>query len=148
MSSFSIRLSLFLGAVLFARVALAQTTAKAPAAKKPSHLHSSVTLAEAQAFMKKVEDQLTDLGVRSQRAGWVQENFITDDTEAMSAQAQEESTAAVTKLALEARKFDQLHLPVELARKFELLRLALVAPAPNNDKERKELTEIGSWMDS
>ena len=48
--------------------------------------------------MKNAEAQLLDLGVRAQRATWVQENFITDDTETMSAQAQEKLTAVSTQL--------------------------------------------------
>ena len=105
------------------------------------------TVAEAQSFMKKAEAQLEDLGVRANRAQWVEENFITDDTEAMSAQANEKLTAVVTQLALDARRFDGMKLPPELARKFLLLKLSLIAPAPNNDAERKELTELASKLD-
>src|SRR5262249_15185732 len=117
--------------------------ARANTARPPT----AATVAEAQVFMKKAEDQLQDLGVRAQRANWVQENFITDDTEVLSAQAQEKLTAVVTQLALEARRFNGLKMPPELARKFTLLKLSLTAPAPNNDAERKELTEIATWMD-
>lgn len=135
-------------------VAGAQTTAKPAAKAKPSGGGSMLkqaggkpTVAEAEAFMKKAEDQLEDLGIRANRAGWVQENFITDDTETMGAQANEILTAAVTKLALEARRFDGMKMPAELERKFKLLKLSLVAPAPNNDAERKELTELASKLD-
>src|SRR6476469_4512422 len=132
--------------------AFAQTAAKKPASKSSdqssaTHAKGAATVAEAQAFMKKAEDQLLDLGVRAGRAGWVQENFITDDTETMSAQANEKLTAVVTQLALDARRFEGLKLPPELARKFLLLKLSLVAPAPNNDAERKELTELASKLD-
>src|SRR5438270_9225667 len=141
--------------------ALAQTAPKKPASKSTSQPSSSqssgkasatqskgaATVAEAQAFMKKAEDQLEDLNVRASRASWVQENFITDDTEAMSAQANERLTAVVTQLALDARRFDGLKMPPELARNFLLLKLSLTAPAPNNDAERKELTELASKLD-
>src|SRR5262245_49285372 len=124
---------------------LAQTAPKKPAAA--AHARGQATVAEAEAFMKKAEDQLQDLGVRVNRATWVQENFITDDTEALAAQAQEKAIALTTQLALDARRFDGLKMPPGLARKFMLLKLSLVAPAPNNDAERKELTEIATWMD-
>src|SRR3979411_2254731 len=132
--------------------ALAQSAAPKAAEKasgKPSatHAKSAPTVAEAQAFMKKAEVQLEDLGVRASRASWVQENFITDDTEAMSAQANEKLTAVVTQLALDARRFDGVKLPPDLARKFLLLKLSLTAPAPNNDIERKKLTELASKLD-
>ena len=148
--------------LLAASTAFAQTAAKKPASNSASHESSKqassgrssathgkgpATVAEAQAFMKKAEDQLEDLTVRSNRAQWVQENFITDDTETMSAQANEKLIAATTQLALDARRFDGLKLPPELARKFLLLKLSLVAPAPNNDAERKELTELASKLD-
>ena len=132
--------------VLISSVAMAQTASKKITNNKSS-AKGTPTLAEAEAFMKKAEVQIDDLSVRASRAQWVQENFITDDTETMSAQAQERLTALITQLALDARRFDKLKKPPELERKFKLLRLSLVAPAPNNDAERKELTEIASWLD-
>src|SRR5689334_15566658 len=36
-------------------------------------------------FLDTAEQKLNDLGVESSRGSWVQENFITDDTEALSA---------------------------------------------------------------
>jgi peptidyl-dipeptidase A len=139
--------------LLAACTALAQTSAtQAPATKSanspsPAHAKGAASVTEAQAFMKKAEEQLLDLGVRASRASWVQENFITDDTETVSAQANEKLTAVVTQLALGARRFDGLKLPPDLARKFLLLKLLLTAPAPNNDAERKELTELASKLD-
>jgi peptidyl-dipeptidase A len=98
--------------------------------------------------MKKAEAELEEVGVEINRAGWVAENFITDDTEAISAQAQEKATAVVTRLALAARRFDSLRLPPELERKFKLLKLSLIAPAPNNDKDRAELARISASLDA
>jgi peptidyl-dipeptidase A len=134
--------------VLLGSMGLAQTASRKTMnpARKPART-GTPTLAEAEAFMKKAEAQLDDLTVRASRAQWVQENFITDDTEALAAQAQERLTAAVTQLALDARRFDKVNKPPDLERKFKLLRLSLTAPAPNNDAERKELTEIASWLD-
>jgi len=132
---------------LAACTVVAQTSASKAPAKSPGGPKGAPTVAEAQAFMKKAEAQIEDLGVRASRAGWVQENFITDDTETMAAQANEILTAAVTKLALEARRFDGMKMPADLERKFKLLKLSLVAPAPNNDAERKELTELASKLD-
>ena len=134
-------------------IVLAGVTAFAQAApEKGAHSAKTAakgapTVAEAQSFMKKAEAQLEDLNIRSNRAQWVQENFITDDTETMSAQANEKLAAVVTQLALDARRFDGMKLPPELARKFLLLKLSLIAPAPNNDAERKELTELASKLD-
>src|SRR5579872_7145106 len=116
--------------------------------RRASGADGKTTVAEAQAFMKRAEDELQDMEVKSSRASWVQQNFITDDTEILSAEGQEKLTAVTTQLALEARRFDGLAMPAELARKFKLLKLSLAAPAPNNDAERKELTTIASSLES
>ncbi|HEY6348989.1 MAG TPA: M2 family metallopeptidase [Candidatus Angelobacter sp.] len=132
---------------LLSGAAVAQKTS-APASPKATTHKATPTSAEAAAFMKRVEDELQDVGVRASRAGWVQENFITDDTEVISAQAQEKATQVTTQYALEARRFDHVKMPDELKRKFMLLKLSLTAPAPNNDRERAELTRIATSMDA
>jgi peptidyl-dipeptidase A len=105
------------------------------------------TAAEAQEFMNKAEAQLADLGVKVQRASWVQENFITDDTQAMAADAIDEVTAITTELVEQSKRFDGLKLSPDLARKFLLLKLSLTAPAPKDPKLRREMTEIGVSLD-
>jgi len=106
------------------------------------------TAAEAQEFMNKVEAQLADRSVKVQRASWVQENFITDDTQAMAADAIDEITAVTTQLVEQAKRFDGVTLPPELARKFMLLKLSLTAPAPKDAALRREMTEIGVSLDA
>ena len=108
---------------------------------------SSPTVAEAEQFMKQAEARLAELSVKVNTAAWVQENFITFDTQALNADAQDMNTAATTELVEQAKRFDGLKLPPDLARKFMLLRLALTAPAPKDPALRKEMTKIGVWMD-
>ncbi|HXR16278.1 MAG TPA: M2 family metallopeptidase [Terriglobales bacterium] len=108
---------------------------------------SKPTVAEAEQFMKQAEARLNDLGVKTAQASWVQENFITDDTQALSADAQDQLTAATTELINQAKRFDGLSLPPDLARKFMLLRLSLTAPAPNDPALRKEMTQIAASLD-
>jgi len=128
MKSFAIA---FLFAMTFS--AYAQTTAP--------------TAAEAREFMNKAEARLADLSVKVQRASWVQENFITDDTQAMAADAIDEVTAITTELVEQSKRFDGLKLSPELTRKFLLLKLSLTAPAPKDPKLRREMTEIGVSLD-
>jgi peptidyl-dipeptidase A len=109
--------------------------------------NAAPTAAEAQEFMNKAEAQLSDLGTKVQRASWVQENFITDDTQAMAADAIDEVTAVTTQLVEQAKRFDGLTLSPELSRKFMLLKLGLTAPAPKDAKLRREMTEIGVSLD-
>src|SRR5579859_8005131 len=113
---------------------------QAQAASKP-------TVAEAEQFMKQAEARLEEIEIKTARASWVQENFITDDTLALSADAQDQLTAVTTELIEQAKRFDGLSLPPELARKFLLLRLSLTAPAPHDPALRKEMTQIGVSLD-
>jgi peptidyl-dipeptidase A len=115
---------------------------------KPSRAKRRPTVAEAQAFMGQVEKRLNDLAVKSNRASWVQSNFITDDTEALSADANEKLIAATTELVEAAKRFDGLKLPPDLARKFKLLRLSLTLPAPRDPAEREELTKIAASLEA
>ena len=110
--------------------------------------NTAPTAAEAQEFMNKAEAQLSDLSVKVQRASWVQENFITDDTQAMAADAIDEVTAVTTQLVEQAKRFDGLALPPDLTRKFMLLKLSLTAPAPKDATLRREMTEIGVSLDA
>src|SRR5579862_484127 len=113
----------------------------AQAASKP-------TVADAEQFINQAEARLNDIEVRAARASWVQENFITDDTEALSADGQDQLTAATTELIEQAKRFDGLQLPPDLARKFLLLRLSLTAPAPKDPALRKEMTQIAVSLDA
>jgi peptidyl-dipeptidase A len=107
------------------------------------------TVAEAEQFIKNAEDQLNDLTTRQQRAAWVQSTFITDDTETISAQANEVLIGVTTELAKQTTRYDNLKMPGDLARKMLLLKLsaAVPAPAPSDPKELAELTRIGASLE-
>ncbi|MGA3088633.1 MAG: M2 family metallopeptidase [Terriglobales bacterium] len=105
------------------------------------------TAAEAEQFMNQAESQLANLSVKVQRASWVQENFITDDTQAIATDAIEEVTAATTELVEQAKRFEGLNLAPDLARKFMLLKLGITAPAPKDPALRREMTEISVSLD-
>ncbi|MDP9162251.1 MAG: M2 family metallopeptidase [Acidobacteriota bacterium] len=106
------------------------------------------TAADAEKFMAQAEARLGELSVKVNQAEWVQENFITEDTEALSAGAQEEFTAVTTELIDQAKRFDGVTLSPELQRKFKLLRLSLTAPAPHDPKLRREMTQISTSLDA
>ena len=105
---------------------------------------ATATVADAQQFIATAEKRLELLGKKAARAGWVQNNFITDDTQKISADAYSDLAAAVTELALGARRFEALQLPAADARKLKLLKLQLAAPAPSDPAERDELSALSS----
>ncbi|MBZ5611343.1 MAG: M2 family metallopeptidase [Acidobacteriia bacterium] len=105
------------------------------------------TLADARAFMDRAQARLLDLSVQQQRADWVKDNFITFDTEILSAKADEQLIAATMELAKESTRFNQLKMPDDLARQFKLLRLSLTLAAPSDPKESQQLTQIAARME-
>ena len=107
----------------------------------------TATVGEAEKFMADVEKRLMDLSIKSGRADWVRSTFITDDTEKIAAAANTDLIAATTDYAEQAKKFDGVDLPADLQRKMKLLKLSLTLPAPKDEAERKELTEIAAKME-
>jgi peptidyl-dipeptidase A len=105
------------------------------------------TAEEAHQFIEAAEKRLEVLGKKAGRAAWVQNNFITVDTQKIAADAQSDFAAAVTELAPGARRFEGLQLPFEDARKLKLLKLQLSAPAPDNRSERDELSSLSSSLE-
>src|SRR5512146_751301 len=130
---------------LFSSLTFAQTQpqAKSTVSKKPA-----ATPAQAEEFIRQVEKELNEIGVKANRAQWVQSNFITDDTEALAADANEQLIAVTTKYALQTPRFDGLKVSPELSRKLMLLKLSLPMPAPNNAAERAELTKIATSLEA
>ena len=109
----------------------------APAGTRPKP-----TAKEAAAFLAEAEPRLLALANEASRAGWVQSTYITDDTEALAAQANERVIAATVVYAKRAARFDGVKLPPEVARKIALLKNSLTLAAPADPKESEELTQI------
>ena len=105
------------------------------------------TVADAKKFIEDAEAKLLALNADSQRADWVKSNFITDDTEAMAAQADEKADALQVDLVKQAQRFSGLQLPADLARKFQILRVSLTLATPADPALSSEVTRIVSNME-
>src|ERR1700721_1788534 len=103
---------------------------------------SAPTPDEAKRFIEHAEQELFDLGLKAERAAWVQLNFITFDTEIIAADAEEAANTAATNYAKLAHRYDKVPLSPELARKLLLLEHATEFPAPDDPKAQKELATI------
>ncbi|MDQ2926076.1 MAG: M2 family metallopeptidase, partial [Acidobacteriota bacterium] len=66
------------------------------------------TVAEARAFLDSANAELLTLTTRSQRADWVGETHITDDTEALDALINEQTATRILALVAESHRFDKL----------------------------------------
>jgi peptidyl-dipeptidase A len=120
-------------------------TAALPATTTPAPT-GPATAEEARAFMDQVEKDLHDLWAARDRAGWVSQTYITDDTEALAAAGEQATAQYVTRKVHEAKRFAGLALPGDLARKFLLLRLAQTVPTPTDPQRAKELAQIEAAM--
>jgi peptidyl-dipeptidase A len=109
---------------------------------------ASPTVQEAKKFLDDAEEKLMALSIEANRAGWVQENFITQDTEALNALANERQIAEAVRLAKAATRFDHLKLPPDLARKIRVLKLGLTLATPSDPKESAEATRLAASLDA
>ncbi|MDI5849265.1 M2 family metallopeptidase [Shewanella xiamenensis] len=102
--------------------------------------------AQAIAFIQDAEAQMAQLSIEANRAEWIYSNFITEDTAALSAAVGEKVSAASVKFATEAAKYANVQLDPANARKLNILRSALVLPAPLDPAKNAELAQISSEL--
>jgi peptidyl-dipeptidase A len=131
-------------AFLFSAVtALALSAATASQTPAPE-----TTAADARAFLDRVDRELGQLSVSASRAGWIQSTYITSDTEALAAQANQALVGATTTFAKESARFLKTAVPEADRRQLELLRTSLTMAAPPDPAEAEELTRIAAAMEA
>jgi peptidyl-dipeptidase A len=106
------------------------------------------TAAGARAFLDTANATTMKLGNQASQAGWVQQTFITDDTEAIAARANQAANEAGAKFAREAVQFDAVQVSPEERRQLNLLKVALVLATPADSKESDELSKIMARLES
>jgi peptidyl-dipeptidase A len=135
-------------ALPFLVVLFVAASSPAAVAKKAAPARGKApTVAEAKAFADEAETKLLALSVEASRAGWVQSTYITDDTEALAAKANERAINAGVEYAKKATRFDGLKLPADTARKLMILKNGLTLAAPADPKESEEVTRIAAAME-
>jgi peptidyl-dipeptidase A len=106
------------------------------------------TVNEARQFLDRAEAELLELANEASRAAWVQSTYITLDTEALAAKANERYITAAVCYAKEAAKYEKLPLPENLRRKIRLLKLATTLPAPSDPALAAEMTKLAAALES
>jgi peptidyl-dipeptidase A len=100
------------------------------------------SVAEAVAFVDKAEKALAGIGVYANKAQWVYETYINDDTSFLTAKAGAESTELGVKYAKEARRFDHTNVDPVTRRKLTLLKIAVTLPAPDRPGASQESADL------
>lgn len=123
--------------------------ASPPAGEQTAQQEYPMTPQGAAAWVDMVEKDLFDYSVDASRVYWVNATYITDDTDALAAQAGAEGTEKSVKYALEAAKYAQVQgLDPDVARKLDILRNGIVLPAPTTAGAATELNEIATSLQS
>ena len=103
---------------------------------------ASPTVQEAKKFLDAADKRLFDLSLENNQASWIQSTYITDDTEAVAARANERNIAESVRLAKVAVRFDKINLPADMRRKMDLLKVGLVLAAPADPAKSGEVTRL------
>ncbi|MEQ1510852.1 MAG: M2 family metallopeptidase [Sphingopyxis sp.] len=126
-------------------LAITASAASAEATNAPRP--ANPTPADAEAFLTRAEAELRAVGDKAQRAEWIYENFITPDTEALTADAGAEATEVSVRLALEAAHYAGVTgLSDETKRKLIMLRSGITLPAPTTAGAAGELAALSARM--
>ena len=124
------------------------TAAAAPATDEAGAEYP-MTPEGARAFIAAVEKDLFDLSVIGSRAAWVNATYITDDTDAVAAYFGTIGTEKGVRYAKQAAQYAKVPgLDADTARKLNILRGALVLPAPSTPGAAAELNSISTRLQS
>jgi peptidyl-dipeptidase A len=101
----------------------------------------------AKEFIDGVNQELKRLQVKSNTAEWIKNTYITDDSERMAADANEELLGYTAKAVKESARFRDAPTDPDTKRMMYLLRVSSPLAAPSDPKLRLELTTLASKME-
>ena len=96
-----------------------------------------LTTEDAAVFLNRVEKETLELSIENSRAEWIYQNFITEDTSALSEASNQKSTEARVVFAGEAAKFDSVEVTRDQRRKLNILKQSIVIPAPQDSAKQQ-----------
>ena len=132
--------------ILVSALALAVAT---PGVAQTAPPVGTATAAEADAFVATAEKEYFDYSVFGGQVAWVNNTYITDDTDALNARVGTEGTELGVKFAKGAARFNGIAgLSYDTKRKLEFLRNGLVLPAPSSPGAATELNTITTRLNS
>ena len=127
------------------------TTSSTPAKPSPvveANNDKAPTVQSAKEFLEKTEQEIVDINLRYAKTEWINSNFITEDTDWLTAQIGAEYGELSTRLANEAKQFNGLDLPADMLRKLDGLKRGSNFPAPDKPGAAKELATIMTGLNS
>ncbi len=105
--------------------------------------------ADADKFIAGAEKELADFTVFNAQVSWINNTYITEDTDAVAARVGAQGTEMSVRLATQAAKYQGLPgLSFDTKRKLDLLRGGLTMPAPTTPGAAEELNVIATKLGS
>ncbi len=115
----------------------------------PVLAQTAPTVADADAFVAKAEQEGFDFSVYNGQVQWINNTYITDDTDAVAARVGAIGTELGVKYATESAKYAKIpNLSYDTKRKLDILRGGLTLPAPTTAGAAKELNDIATRLNS
>ncbi|MFM9852011.1 MAG: M2 family metallopeptidase [Sphingomonadaceae bacterium] len=115
----------------------------------PGFAQSALTAADADKFVAAAEKEFAEFGVFNAQVQWVNNTYITEDTDAIAAKIGAQGTELSVRYATEAAKYQALPgLSFDTKRKLDFLRGGIVLPAPTTAGAATELNTIATRLNS
>ena len=131
-----------------AKTSEAMQAPPAPTVDKYGDPTGPATVQQAREFLEEAEAQIVELNEYAARVYWVNANFITDDTNWLAAKVGAEGALLSTNLSNRAKRFNDLTLPADMARKMDGLKRGSNFPAPDKDGAAEKLSTLMTKLDS
>ena len=106
------------------------------------------TAETAATFIAEVNDTMLRLAREQQQAGWVAATYITPDTQAITARANQAFIEAVARNAKDASRFDTVQVATPVRRQLDVLKTSLVVVTPEDRERAEELTTLTASMEA
>ena len=103
---------------------------------------------DATKFVATVNETMLKLGREELQAGWVASTYITPDTEAINARANQAYIDAVARNAKDAARFNNIQVGADVRRQLELLKTTLEVVTPSDARQGEELTTLTASMEA
>ena len=125
-----------------------QTQSQPTPAPVVAEKEKAPTPQEAKEFLEETEKVLARENEKVYRMTWVQNNFINSDTNWLLQKMDAEYSKLGTKLANEAKRFNDLDLPADMKRKLNVLKTGSAFPAPDKEGAAENLSKLSNELAS
>ena len=108
--------------------------------------HAAESKETADQFIARVNAEMRVDYVENSAAEWLAQTYINDESQTVSAKANERALTKLGQYAEQAKHFEGQPMSPETARALRLLRLGITVPPPKDPQHLAELTKLGTKL--